>query len=354
MSSRNIVPPPKTGGIEQPAFYLIKELVKRGHKIVLFAAPGSKIKGAKVEKISPFSTIAKLERGQLEERVNNFYDTVALADFFSSGRQKNFDLIQFNDHVFYKILPFAGQSEIPIVIQINYPHKEIFPYLKKSISGIKNVHYLPMSDFIKSAMPGLNYLEPFYPSFDFKDFPLSFSKKEHLLFIGRICPEKGVHLAIEAAKRAGRKLIIAGGISPSNLSYFNDLIKPHIDNKNIVYSGEVDFKTKIKLFQKAAATLFPIQWDEPFGLVLVESMACGAPVIAFDRAAVREVVEDKVSGYIVPDGDIEAMARAIKKIGNINRRGVRRYAENNFSINDWVKKYEDIIRPLVLKNKKRR
>lgn len=353
MSSRNIVPPPKTGGIEQPAFYLIKELVKRGHRITLFAAPGSKIKGAKVEKISPFSTIAKLERGQLEERVNNFYDTAALADFFASGRQKNFDLIQFNDHVFYKILPFAGQSEIPIVIQINYPHKEIFPYLKKSISGIKNVHYLPMSDFIKSAMPGLNYLEPFYPSFDFDDFPLSFSKREHLLFIGRICPEKGVHLAIEAAKKADRKLIIAGGVSPSNLSYFSNFIKPQIDDKNIIYLGEVDFKTKIKFFQKAAATLFPIQWDEPFGLVLVESMACGTPVIAFDRAAVREIVRDKISGYIVSDGDIEAMTRAIGKIGKFNRREVRRYAEENFSINDWAKKYEDIVRPLILKNKKR-
>ena len=354
-SSRSIIPPLKTGGIEQPAYYWMRELARRGHEITLYAAPGSKIPGVKIKEISPSLTSARQKYPNLPEGIVNFYDLTALANFFFSGEDRKFDLIQFNNYIFYEILPFTKWTQTPIIIQINYPYGMIYPHIKKSLKQFKNVHYLPMSNFIKKVMPGLPYLPPLYPVFDFADFPLARKSGEYLLSIGRICPEKGVDLAIRVAKKSGKKLVIAGGIKHAyQKEYFDEKIKPLIDGKKIIYLGEVDFKTKINLYQKALATLFPIQWDEPFGIILLESMACGTPVIAFDRAAVREIIKDKVSGYIVPDGNVEKMARAVKEIGKISRRKVRQYAEDNFSISDWAKKYENIIYPLILKNKKRK
>jgi len=349
LSSRNIVPPINTGGIEQPAYYLIRELVKRGHKITLFSAPGSKIPNVPLKEMSPFPILTKLKHGNLEERVANFYDFTALANFFISDQQEKFDLIQFNDYLFYKILPFANFSKVPIIIQINYPHGEVYPHLKNAISKIKNVYYLPMSNYIKEVMPGLNYLPPLYPAISVKDFPLSKEKREHLLFIGRICFNKGVHLAIEAAKKTKQKLIIAGPVKDADQTYFDSQIKPHLDNKEITYVGEVDFKTKIKLYQRAKATLFPTLWDEPFGIVLIESMACGTPVIAFDRAAAREIIRNKVSGFIIKDGDTNAMAKAINNADCLKRLLIRQRVINNFSIEKAAKQYEKTSEKIIRK-----
>jgi len=350
LSSRNVVPPEKTGGIEQPAYYLIRELIKRGHKITIFSAPGSKIKGARVKEMAPFNVLKKIPRGQTEERVANFYDTAALADFFACGEQANFDLLQFNGYLFYQILPFVRFSKIPILVQINYPHPEIYSHIKKIVLKNKNLLYLPMSEFIKTAMPGLNYSQALYPAIDFKDFPLSCDKRKYLLSIGRICPEKGTHLAIEVAKKTGHKLVIAGPISPSNQGYFNDLIEPAIDNKNTIYVGEVDLKTKIKLYQQAIAALFPIQWDEPFGIVLIESMACGTPVVAFDRAAIREIVQDGVNGFIVKDGAIDKMAAALMKLPRLSRETIRASAQEKFSVEKQTDIYEKICQRILSKN----
>ncbi len=351
LSSRNIVPPPKTGGIEQPAYFLIRELAKRGHQITLFAAPGSKISNVSIKEISPFHVLTKLKHGNLEERIANFYDLTALADFFTSGQQEKFDLIQFNDYLFYKILPFAKLSKIPVVIQINYPHGEIYPYLKETVSKIENVYYLPMSNFIKKAMPELNYLKPLYPAIDIREFPISNKKREYLLFIGRICPDKGAHLAIAAAQKAKQKLILAGPVKDTDQPYFNTQIKPHLNNKDILYVGEVDFRAKVKLYQQAKATLFPILWDEPFGIVLIESMACGTPAIAFDRAATREIIKNNVSGFIIKNGSVQAMAKAINKVDRLTKPAVRQWVANNFSIEKIAEQYEKICAK-ILKNKK--
>ena len=349
-SSRSIIPPPKTGGVEQPAYYLARELARRGHEITLYAAPGSKIPGVKVKKISPFPTSSSKQKyANLEERITSFYDLTSFADFFFSGEDNNFDLIYCCNYIFYEILPFTKWAKKPVIIQINYPHGSIYPYMKNYLKKFKNVYYMPMSHFIKSAMPGLPYLEPIYPVFDFRDFPFSKKGGDSLLFIGRISPDKGVDLAIEAARKSNWKLFIAGGVGIDHREYFNQAIKPFIDGKKIIYLGEADFKTKIKLYQKSLATLFPIQWDEPFGIVLLESMACGTPVIAFDWAAVREIVKDEKNGFIVPDGDVDKMAARIKDISKLSRLSVRQWAEKKFSLEKWVDKYERICQSLIRK-----
>jgi len=346
-SSRNIIPSFKTGGTEQPIFLLAKELAKRKHQVTLYAARGSKVPGVKIKEISPFATCLKQEYLNIQERIAGFYDLAALANFFKN-EANNFDIVQFNSYIFYEILPFTKWSKIPIVIRINYPHNLIYPYIKNYLKQFKNVHYLPISHFVKTIMPCLPYLEPIYPAVDTNDFKYSVKPKSYLLFIGRISSSKGAHIAIEVAKKAKKKLILAGRIDEEEpRSYFNDFIKPYLDNKKIVYVGEVDFKTKIKLYQGAQTTLFPIQEMEGFGNVQIESMACGTPVIAFDKAACREAILDKKSGFIVKDGGISQMVAAVKKVRELDRQEVRKWAVDNFSVGQYIKKHEDLFNDLI-------
>lgn len=346
-SSRNIIPPHKTGGIEWATFFLAKELARRGHKITLYAAHGSKVKGVKVKEISPFPTLVKQKYANLSERITSFYDLSSFADFFANGEDKKFDVIHITNYIFYEILPFAQLTHTPILVEICYPHDNIYPYLKNNLSKNRNIHYLPGSRFIRSAMPDLAYLPPLYPAVDESFFPFSKKVKNYLFFIGRICPEKGVHLAIEAARLAKKKLVIAGGVRETNLDYFQEFVKPQIDGKNIIYMGEVDLKTRVKLYQGALALLFPIQWNEPCGNVMIESMMCGTPVIAFDRAAAREIVKNNFTGIVVGDGKVNDMAKAIALVGRLDRKKIRQYAIEKFSIGKEAAKYEKICLNLL-------
>jgi glycosyltransferase involved in cell wall biosynthesis len=347
-SAKNYIPCKKTGGVEQPLFYYVKELAKRGHKIVLYAASKSKIPGVEVRSILPQNT-RNLNCGVEKEKLESFYDSHIITDFFSKRESEKFDLIGFFGYKFYEYLPYSQLTSKPVISQINYPHEDIFPHIKNFIRKYKNVHYLPMSDFIVRVMPVSNCLPAIYPVFNANDFNFSSSGGECLLFIGRICREKGVDIAIEAAKRSNKKLIIAGPVRDN--FYFDSEVKPFIDRKKICYVGEVDFKEKIKLYQKSFATLFPSQWNEPFGIVMAESMACGTPVITFDRAAAREIVKDGISGFIVKDKDINQMVKAIGKVGKLERKKVREYAEKKFSLADWASKLEKICLELVEDNK---
>ena len=347
-SSRNIISPTGIGGTEQPIYYLARELAKRNHQVSLYAAKGSKIRGVKVKEISPFVTFTKQKHLNIQERISSFYDLTALSNFFKNEADK-FDIIQFNSYIFYEILPFVKFSKTPVIIRINYPHDLIYPYIKPYLKKIKNVYYLPISHFIQSAMPDLKYLDPIYPAINVNDFKFSKTPKDYLLFIGRVCYNKGSHIAIQIAKKAKKKLIIAGPINePEPQEYFNQEIKPYL-NKNIKYIGEVNFKEKIKLYQDAKATLFPIQWDEPFGNVPIESMACGTPVVAFDRGAMKESIKNKVSGFLIENGNIRKTTRAIKEIEKIDRKKVRKWAEDNFSIKKIVEQYEDIYQSISKK-----
>ena len=238
-------------------------------------------------------------------------------------------------------MPFVKLSDIPVIIHVHYSHKAIYPHIKDKLSEYKSVRYLPVSDFTKTLMPDLPYLDKVYPAVDLKDFPYSGASGSYLLFLSRICPEKGAHLAIKAAQGAGKKLIIAGGVSRSHRAYFNTEIKPYIDNKNIIYVGEADLKTRVKIYQKAAALLFPIQWDETFGLVMAEAMSCGTPVIGFDRGAVKELIVDGKTGFVVsPESGIEGLKTALSKIDQIKPQDCRDHTVKYFSTETMVNNYE--------------
>jgi glycosyltransferase involved in cell wall biosynthesis len=158
--------------------------------------------------------------------------------------------------------------------------------------------------------------------------------------LGRIAPVKGTHLAIAVAKKVGMALKIAGEIQPMFQDYYDAEVKPHVDGKFIEYIGEVGLEDKNELLGSATAMLFPIQWDEPFGLVMIEAMACGTPVIALRGGAVPEIVEDGVSGYVC--SAVDEMAERVKLVAGFDPRQVRTYTEKAFSLEGMVRQYVDV------------
>jgi glycosyltransferase involved in cell wall biosynthesis len=171
-------------------------------------------------------------------------------------------------------------------------------------------------------------------------------KLQYLSFIGRIAPVKGTHLAIEVAKRSGIPLKIAGEVQPANKDYFESKIRPQIDGSLVEYIGPADLKAKNELLGNSMAMLFPIQWKEPFGLVMLEAMACGTPVLAMPGGSVPEVVRDGVSGYVCRS--VRQMVKRVQDMGT-DPVTVRRYVEENFSIGDMVSKYVTLYKELARK-----
>jgi len=187
----------------------------------------------------------------------------------------------------------------------------------------------------------LTHVQTIHHGIDLSRYRLCENKKHYLSFLGRIAPVKGTHLAIAVAKKSGIPLKIAGEVQPLFRDYFESEVKPHIDGKFVEYVGEADLATKNELLGNSLALLFPIQWDEPFGLVMIEAMACGTPVLALPGGSVKEVVSDGVSGYVCCS--VEELARRAREIEtSIRPATVRFYAKEYFSLERMVAEYEHL------------
>jgi glycosyltransferase involved in cell wall biosynthesis len=237
-------------------------------------------------------------------------------------------------------LTYSKYVTTPFVFTVHHPHE---PELKSIYDRYAEVHFACISDFQAKefALPNVTTI---HHGVDPSLYDFQPEKQEYLAFLGRIAPVKGVHLAIEVAHRSGLPLKIAGQIQPLYQRYWEDEIKPKIDGKFIEFIGEVGLREKNALLSKAKALLFPIQWHEPFGLVMVESMACGTPVLALPGGSVNEVVRDGVSGYICRN--VEEMVGHALNI-NISASMVRRYVEAEFSVQKMVSSYVELYRRAV-------
>jgi glycosyltransferase involved in cell wall biosynthesis len=183
--------------------------------------------------------------------------------------------------------------------------------------------------------------------------PPSKKRSDYLVWLGRFVPEKGPHLAIEAAKRAQVPLVLAGTIDryiKASVDYFQEQIKPQIDNEQIKYIGPVNLKRKVSLLSRARGFLNPIEWDEPFGMVMVEAMALGCPVISFPRGAAPEIVADGKTGFLVKN--LDEMVQSIPKIEEIDREATRLHVEGHFSTQVMAEKYTQVYEKVIAMNKK--
>jgi glycosyltransferase involved in cell wall biosynthesis len=329
---RERVPPPSYGGIELVVSHLTDELVRRGHEVTLFAS-GDSLTRAKLEAVCDRAL-------RLDPNVVNCdaYELLELSQVYQ--RAAEFDII--HSHLGVLTLAMAGLVTTPTVHTL---HHSFNPDTAKIYTHHYKQAYVSISDAQRKI--DLNYVRTVYNGIDENNYPFIVEPENpaYLAFLGRFSPQKGPHHAISIAKQTGWRLKMAGKIDDIDRKFFEQEVAPHIDGKQIQYLGEVNHSEKAKLLGNAAVTLFPITWEEPFGLVMIESMATGTPVIATNMGSVPEVVSQGVSGFICKSH--EDMASMIPKALELNRNSCRKYVEDRFTVSKMVDGYEEIYRKIL-------
>jgi glycosyltransferase involved in cell wall biosynthesis len=328
------VPPPAYGGIELVVGLLTDELVRLGHEVTLFAS-GDSLTLAKLVSVHP-----RALRLDSTIRDSSIYEFLQLASVYEQAA--DFDII--HSHMGIAPLTSATLVATPTVHTL---HGIFTPDNEKIFKHCRKQPYISISNSQREPRLGLNYVDTVYngidvSSYEFYPQPI---EPSYLAFLGRISPEKGTHLAIEIAKKTGQRLKIAGKVDVVDVEYFEQEIKPHIDGKQIEYLGEANHVQKNAIMGGAYATLFPITWREPFGLVMVESMASGTPVIAMRLGSTEEVIVDGKTGFLC--NNIEECIDSIDKIGSLNRYVCRQYVEENFSVQQMTKSYEAVYQQII-------
>jgi glycosyltransferase involved in cell wall biosynthesis len=319
------VPPTGYGGIEWVVWLLCEGLVDAGHDVTLFAAGQSR---TKAKLVNVFDEAPSDEIGQTFPELRH-----ALSCF---SRQDEFDLI--NDHTGLLGAAIGGALETPVVHTVHGPLDGVPGHLYEQVGAFApRVGLISISLNQRRPRPHLNWIANCPNAIDFDLYPFAPHREDYLLFLGRMSADKGAHRAVRAAMETGLPLKLAGKLrEPLEKQYFDAYVRPHL-NAQIEYVGEVSHGQKVELLQHARATLFPIEWEEPFGLVMIESMACGTPVIASRWGAVPEVVEPGRSGVIVDDwGDAAA---ALELADAITPESCRTYAEERFAPERMVRDY---------------
>jgi glycosyltransferase involved in cell wall biosynthesis len=363
------VPPLKYGGIERIVFQLANAYAAQGHEVTLLAGPGSYCPGKTV----PFG-INKLNCSMWSRlKAIAFVWTFLVKNYYSlrqnnrvdTGTDAKFDLIHNFGRLIY-LLPVLRTSSMKIMSYQRKITARNIRFIQRS--DPKNMWFTACSDNcrhqsnfghhnIPSAGVGKadgfsNPWQTIYNAVDFSEFEPNtvFEEEAPLMFLGRLDRIKGAHTAIEVAKRSGNKLWIAGNIpgEDTGRAYYKEVVYPQIDGSQIKYLGELDDKKKNYYLARSKALLFPIEWEEPFGIVMIEAMACGTPVIAFNKGSVPEVLTHGETGFIVEN--VAAMCDAIPKLSLLNRKQCRDTASAQFDISIIADKYLQLAGEASLKS----
>lgn len=341
------IPPKNKNGLEFVVHFLTEELAKRGHEITLFASANSKT-SANLESVFP-KNISNDPNASWTPYTYNLWNS-----FNCFSKINQFDII--HTHSFGAESAFFSYFVNTPVLTTIHSQKRETPIYKKDKRYFK--YSKPIFDFLykqnrvfvsKAQQNSYKYFKNAYVvhnGIPAEQFAFSGHSYDYFAYLGYLNCQKGAHTAVRVAKKAKIKLKLAGN---GTKEFLEKEIYPYLD-ENIEYLGPVSGKNKIKFLQNAKALLVPIQWEEPFGLIMPEAMACGTPVIAFNRAAVPEIVKDGETGFIVKNE--EEMIKAIKKIDSIDRKKCRERVEKYFTVEKMADEYEKIYQKIIEKSKK--
>lgn len=328
------VPPVRYGGIELVVSLLSDELARRGYDVTLFAS-GDSVTAAKRSCVYP--TAVRAEMGRPEP------DLLHVATAYHRSMDMGVDIV--HNHAGYSGVAFASFATMPVLTTLHGGFTDLnLPFFR---AFKDSVYYSSVSDEQRRPCPDLNYMATIYNAIDVDSYPFTAEKKDFFVTIGRVTALKGTAVAVEVAKKAGVKLLLAGKIDPGrDMRYFTEKVEPGIDGRQIRWLGEVSEEEKRQLYRDAKGFIFPLQWREPFGLVMVEAMATGTPVIAFPYGAVPEIVADGKTGFLVDT--VDEMAEAVRKVDQIDQYECRRHVEEHFSVrrmtDDYLALYEEIVK----------
>ena len=327
------IPPEGYGGIERVLALLVDELVREGHDVTLFAA-------------GPCRTMARqvssLEEAPTEQMGETLFDAYHVGQAYRDIAGGEYDVV--HDHAGFLGPAFAGLIPQPVVHTLHGPFTRDTRMFYEAFKD--DCYYVAISQRQKECGPDLNYLGVVPNAVDIEELSYSGEKDDYLVYVSRICEAKGTEQAILLAMEKGQRILLAGKIDEGgDREYFDRCIRPHIDGERVVYLGEVSSQEKVRVLQRARAFLFPIQWEEPFGLVMVEAMACGTPVLATHWGAVPEVVEHGVTGFLAdsPAGLLEYFDR----LDELDPLACRKEAEERFSPAVMAASYLDIYRRAI-------
>lgn len=346
------IPPKSYGGTENVIYYLVEEEVAQGHDVTLLA-PGDAKTSAQLVSFFPESLIPSGVPWQ--GHLKAYYHIQKAVDYV---KDHDFDIVHLH------LSSSADMYVFPLVAQLATPHlvtlHSRFPFDrvqqwtgdadKYFMEWLKDIPIVAISECARDevAYP-LNFVGIVHHGLPLSQFQPTVSQPEEFFaWLGRFVPEKGAHLAIEAAKRAGVPLVLAGIVDPNielSVRYFEEQIKPHVDGEQIRYIGPVNLEQKMDLLSHARGLLNPIAWEEPFGMVMLEAMAVGCPVIAFARGAAPEIVMHRKGGFLVHD--VREMVQFIAKVDQLDRNAVREHALQHFSAPSMVQKYVKIYRKIA-------
>lgn len=331
------VPPVGYGGTELVVSLLTEELVKKGHDVTLFAS-GDSITSAKLVSTCPEYLRPKI----CDKYIYNMLNVVNCLE-----QASDFDII--HNHTTFEGLSTAGLVETPMLSTLHGDMKGDW----RLLFGFYRGWYNTISFSAKRLLPEKErFAGVIYNAIDVKSYPFNGKVGEsYMLFLSRISREKGPHLAIEVARRLGRRLIIAGNIDTVDEEYFKTEVFPLVDGDLVQFVGEADYHRKRELLAGAYCLLAPITWEEPFGLFIIEAMACGTPVLAMRKGSIPEIVRHGDTGYVV--NSVDEMAAAVDKARWIDRRRCREYVENNFDVPRMARDYLDAYAMILASHESR-
>jgi glycosyltransferase involved in cell wall biosynthesis len=321
------VPPFRYGGIELIVQLLTDELVRRGHEVTLFAS-GDSITTAKL-----FSVHDQALRLDPNIKEPTLYEQMILSSVYQKA--ENFDII--HSHVGCAALPYSSFVKTPTVHTM---HGIFTPDNEKIFRMFASQPYISISEAQREPRLGLNYIHTVYNGIDTKVYSFHPTPQQppYLAFVGRMSPEKGPREAIKIARATGYSLKMAGKIDTVDRDFFRDQVEPMIDGTQIQYLGEVTHEEKVRLLGEATLTLFPINWREPFGLVMIESMATGTPVVGMALGSVPEVISNGITGFA--GNSLEKMIDSIPEAIKLDRQTCRDFVVNHFSVQAMTDEYE--------------
>lgn len=334
------VPPEKYGGTELVIYNLAETLINYGHKVYLLASGDSK---TRAQLVPIFPRAIRKEPIASDINVRNSLKYIGIGRVVDELMKIKPDII--HNHIGWRFIPFAHHFQAPTLTTLHGPLD--VPYQQFVYGSFSNAPYVSISNVQREPFPKLNYVATVYNGIDLKAFNFVDRPGEYLAFLGRISPEKGPKIAIEIAKKVGMKLKIAAKVDAVDAEYFKKEIEPLIDGKQIEFIGEIGPDIKSGFLSNAYALLAPIQWREPFGLFMIEAMACGTPVVVTDMGSAREVISDGETGFVASN-NINEFVDAIKRVKQINRNKCYNRVRDSFTkekmTEDYLRVYEKLIK----------